>query len=195
MIFIRNPVRGKVKTRLAASIGPDEALKIYENLLGHTREISTATMAHKWLFYADYVERDDSWPRDIFTKKRQTGTDLGEKMFNAFENAFESNYGSVIIIGSDCPGLTTTLLETAFTYLTTKDIVIGPSNDGGYYLLGMRQPVPQIFQNKSWSTPTVLEQTLADISMLGLSVELLPELTDIDTIHDWQAWQQQTARS
>lgn len=108
------------------------------------------------------------------------GADLGERMSNAFEIVLGNDSGKAVIIGSDCPEMSTEVLEEAFRALDASDVVLGPATDGGYYLLGMRRFVPELFRDKQWSTPSVLTDTLSDAQRLGLSVRLLPALSDLD---------------
>lgn len=103
---------------------------------------------------------------------------------------FMKKYDKICIIGSDCMSLTTSLIEEAFSRLDGYDTVIGPSVDGGYYLLGIKQLFPQLFTKKEWSTDKVFSSTFSDIEQLGLTCYLLPSLPDIDTAADWQHFQQ-----
>lgn len=184
MIFIKNPVRGKVKTRLAATIGHDRALKIYEQLLEHTRLIASFVKCDKAVFYSDFIEKKDAWQKQGFIQRLQQGKDLGERMHNAFSFAFEKGYKHVILIGSDCFELNDNIITQGFSALQKKDVVIGPAADGGYYLLGMNQLHPQLFINKQWSTPTVYLDTVKDILHLNLSHAELVTLHDIDEEKD-----------
>ncbi|MEO5581422.1 MAG: TIGR04282 family arsenosugar biosynthesis glycosyltransferase, partial [Saprospiraceae bacterium] len=129
IIFVKNLVPGKVKTRLAKDVGDTAALEVYKSLMDHTRLVVSQIDATKLLFYSDRVERLDSWPEKKYSKNLQTGENLGERMFNAFKQATE--YDKKIIIGSDCPGISPTLIEAAFTALDYHDAVIGPAVDGG----------------------------------------------------------------
>ncbi len=186
IIFIKNPERGKVKTRLAATLGDDKALEIYKQLLKHTRLACEQTEADRLLFYSNFIEQEDAWEDKYFKKFVQAGSDLGARMRTAFEDAFgRYGYQKVVIIGSDCADLTSDTITAAFQHLESHDTVIGPSNDGGYYLLGMRQLFTPVFERKQWSTPSVLEDTIVDIENAGLTYHLLPQLTDIDTEADW----------
>ncbi len=187
IIFIKNPERGKVKTRLAATLGDDKALEIYKQLLEHTRTICEQVEADRLLYYSNYIERNDAWEGRLFKKFVQTGDDLGARMQTAFEEVFELGYRKVVIIGSDCADLSTDTITAAFQHLEHHDTVIGPSNDGGYYLLGMRQLFTPVFERKQWSTPSVLEDTRVDIENAGLTCYLLPQLTDIDTEEDYRS--------
>ena len=185
IIFIKNPIKGKVKTRLANTVGDDKALAIYSQLLERTRKITQNIDCKKYLFYSDFVDEQDDWDNSTFIKCLQKGVDLGERMLNAFKLVFEQNNNSkAIIIGSDCAALTDKIVEKGFLALQEKDFVIGPSNDGGYYLLGMNFLFETLFNNKVWSTESVLEDTENDIKMAGHTFEKLEALTDIDLEED-----------
>lgn len=188
LIFIRNPVLGKVKTRLAHTLGQEEALRIYLILLEKTRDAALACPAERWLFYSDEVDKQDPWPSDRFQKYVQHTGDLGERMEAAFQQAFDTGAEKVVIIGSDCPALSGSVLLNAFEWLETTDFVLGPVPDGGYYLLGMKSPESSVFHGIAWSTETVRETTINKIQSAGKSVALLPMLSDVDTEADWTAF-------
>ena len=180
IIFYRNPELGKVKTRLAAQIGDAKAFSIYLLLADHTRRITEKLPVHKALFYSDHIDKKDNWPNRKYKKHVQSGKDLGDKMMNSFEAGFTAGYKSICIIGSDCLELTGKIIEEAFVKLKNHDAVIGPARDGGYYLLGMTKLYPHLFQNKNWSTDTVLSSTLDDFKTLGLDFWELKPLNDVD---------------
>ena len=182
IIFVRNPVLGKVKTRLAAGIGDGKALQVYEYLLQHTQSITKNIPVTKFVYYADEVNDNDVWKG--FKKKLQHGDDLGERMQHAFQELFEAGFSKICIIGSDCLELTTEIVTTAFEKLGRTDVVMGPVMDGGYYLLGTNRLIPEFFTNKTWSTATVFADTLKDAAVLNISVTQLPVLNDIDTEKD-----------
>lgn len=185
MIFVKNPSLGKVKTRLAVSVGDEKALEIYRFLLEYTQTITTVVNADKIVFYTDFVDQQDGFENDGFEKKLQVqDNDLGIRMYRAFEYAFEQGYKRVVIIGSDCYELSEQVLQTAFEVLKDKKFVIGPANDGGYYLLGMNSLEGSVFKNKEWSTTTVFEETIKDFEELDASYQILPMLTDIDYLED-----------
>ena len=184
IIFIKNPEKGKVKTRLAATVGDDKALAIYKALLQHTREIALATDVVKLLFYSTQIDRADMWQERDFHKFIQQGDDLGARMSNAFAEAF-SQHDKVVIIGLDCASLTSDILATAFQALDHHDFVIGPATDGGYYLLGMRQFHPDLFSDMAWSTDNVFTETKKRIKKHGANCYILPLLSDIDHAEDW----------
>jgi rSAM/selenodomain-associated transferase 1 len=189
IIFVRSPLLGKVKTRLAAAVGEVKALEIYCQLLSHTHIVTCSLNCAKFVFYADVIKHNDLWEEDVYQKVLQEGNDLGERMKNAFEHVFDSGYNSICIIGSDCMTLNAEGIQSAFTLLADNDLVIGPTVDGGYYLLGMKQLIQNVFANKSWSTESVLQETLSDIASLQLACRLLAVLHDIDTEQDWLYYQ------
>jgi hypothetical protein len=183
MIFIKNPIPGKVKTRLGKDIGHEKAVTYYKKLLEITRKAALGTEADRWLWYGDFVNEADAWSQNDFEKKLQHEGDLGQRMKHAFLAAFDKGYEKVAIIGSDCPEMNSEILQKAFVNLESVDAVIGPANDGGYYLLAMKKPLP-IFEDVEWSTENVLGQTITHLQNRGLSYLLLEELTDLDTIED-----------
>ncbi len=189
IVFIKNPDLRKVKTRLAKSIGQAQALKVYDMLLSHTLNISQHLPCDKAVFYSERTEPGDQWAQSGFMQYIQEGDDLGEKMYNAFRYAFHRDYRSAVIIGSDCLELSGSVINSAFRSLMSSDVVIGPATDGGYYLLGMNKLHDEIFVNKSWSSPYLLEETLISISRLNLSLKLMETLSDIDDINDLQKYQ------
>lgn len=187
LIFIKNIEKGKVKTRLAATVGDDRALEIYQALLGHTRKIAESVEVNRYLFYSEFIEKNDDWSNDDFQKLVQIKGDLGDKMAAGFQYAFQKNE-KVVIVGSDCASLTEEIVRNAFAILEDKDFVIGPALDGGYYLIGMRQFSPEVFQNIVWSTETVFRDTVKKIEKMGKNYGLLPELSDIDFEEDWKLY-------
>lgn len=184
MIFIKNPILGKVKTRLANTMGGEKALKVYLKLLEHTHKIANQVQVDKVVFYSDYIDENDIWKKSQFQKLLQKGDNLGDKMSNAFVETFSMGYKRVVIIGSDCFEINEDIISDAFKILEETEIVLGPAKDGGYYLLGMKKHYTQIFENKTWSTESVLKDTLLDISNLKLTFKLLPTLSDIDEEKD-----------
>ena len=218
IIFIKNPIKGKVKTRIARTTGDEQALSIYlelskiirHNVLllqnvgfvglqnhGLLRGISV------YVFYSDFIEMNDEWSVPGFMKQLQTGDDLGERMYNAFDFVLKI-HPRACIIGSDCPTLSAEIMQQAFEQLISSDCVVGPSTDGGYYLLGIKNNEPTepnsdgtprsqsflyLFENMIWSTDQVLSNTLKRIEKNHLTVFLLPELTDIDEEKDWLIFQ------
>ncbi len=188
IIFCKNPELGKVKTRIAATLGDAKALAIYYRLIKYTQRITEILTVEKIVYYSNYIDREDSWLNDLFRKGLQKGNDLGERMSHAFEHAFNEGYSSVCIIGTDCIEITSEIIDEAFMVLTKKDAVLGPAKDGGYYLLGMNKFYPDVFKNKKWSTDTIAKETLRDFDLQKLSYELLPLLSDVDEEKDVTDW-------
>ena len=182
LIFTRNPEFGKVKTRLARDIGHQAALDIYKFLLAHTAKICTPLDTEKAVYYSEEIPNNDLWNAAVFQKKKQVGEDLGERMQNAFAEGFHLGYSKIIIIGSDLYDIETKDLEQAFNVLNNHEIVIGPAEDGGYYLLGIKQLHPKLFKNKNWSTPTVLQDTINELKKSNY--KLLEKRNDVDLYSD-----------
>ncbi len=189
LIFAKNPVAGKVKTRLAATIGNEAALAVYLQLLSYTVGISSEVDADKFVFYSDHIEQEDLWDNQLFFKQIQQGNDLGERMKNALAVLFNKGYSKIVIIGTDCPELSREIISDAFKSLEEQDIVIGPAHDGGYYLLGMKQLHATLFENINWSTNTVLAETLVKCEALQMDYALLRTLRDIDRSEDLKYFQ------
>ncbi len=182
IIFTRNPELGKCKTRLAATVGDVAALNIYTFLLQHTVKITAPLILDKFVYYSVKLREGDLWDPAIFKKKLQHGDDLGIRMERAFNEVFNLGYERAIIIGSDMYDMTTADLDKAFEQLSTHDFVLGPAEDGGYYLLGMTKMEAKIFYNKNWGTDTVLRDTLANLK--EKKVALLEEKNDVDYYED-----------
>lgn len=184
IIFVKNPVPGKVKTRLAKTMGEEKALEVYQQLLQHTHKATQKLGVDKAVFYSDEVITGDLFEEKDYQKFVQEGSDLGKRMLNAFKLAFGKGYRKVIIIGSDSFEITAKIINEAFDALPQNNFVIGPAHDGGYYLLGMATLYATLFKNKKWSSDEVLHDTLIDIRNMNGSYKLLKELTDIDTEED-----------
>lgn len=175
---------GKVKTRLAATVGKEKALEIYHLLLRHTFDITCNLPVSRYIFYEDFINEDDMWVKELYSSELQQGFDLGDRMNNAFEKVFSKGHTKVIIVGSDCFELSADHIAQAFDELDKNDAVIGPAVDGGYYLLGIKKLAPEIFLNIKWSTNSVFRNTLEKLSMLSYKCAVLQELTDVDEASD-----------
>ncbi len=182
IVFTRNPELGKCKTRLAATIGDKSALDVYRFLLDHTVKITSPLSADVYVYYSEKIREIDIWDTSIFRKKQQQGLDLGAKMQHAFTEVFGMGYQKAIIIGSDMYDINTQDLEDAFLTLENNNFVVGPAQDGGYYLLGMKQLKTSLFKNKKWGTTTVLSDTLQNLTLEKVSI--LPEKNDVDYFDD-----------
>jgi uncharacterized protein len=189
IIFIKNPALGKVKTRLAKTVGDEKALEIYLELSRITRENASilrgSNEVETYVFYSDFIDKNDDWSNDIFEKRVQSGEDLGDRMSNAFHEILQQHQ-HVCIIGSDCPTLSVDILNQSFKMLQNHNFVVGPSTDGGYYLLGISSEQYEfLFKNMEWSTENVLSETLNRIEENDKTIALLPPLTDVDEEKDW----------
>ena len=182
IVFTRNPELGKCKTRLATSIGNENALQVYQKLIQHTSTCVQKVEADAVAFYTEEIQLKDAWPDAHFQKQIQIEGHLGAKMQAAFEWGFTQGYSKICIVGSDLFDLTPSDIKTAFEKLEQNDLVFGPAEDGGYYLMGMKTLHPAAFANKAWSTQSVLQDTLKDLQ--GNSVSLLSTKNDIDTLED-----------
>lgn len=186
IIFVKDPVLGKAKTRIAKTLGDDKALAIYKQLIGITLHQCQGEGWDTILF----VDGDTTYfePFKVSIQPQITSPDLGLRMLDAISQT-NINYKHVAIIGSDCPYITKDYIAQTFNKLSLdRNVVIGPSTDGGYYLLGCSDVHPSLFTDMVWSTASVLENTLIRCSKNNLTVYLLPTLTDIDTAEDWAAY-------
>lgn len=184
LVFVKNPRLGAVKTGLAASIGDQKALRVYQLLLDHTLRIASRMDMDKAVYYSDFIPASDAWRKNGFQQFLQTGSDLGERMSNAFRNAFIRGYDEVVLIGSDCYELEIHHLTSAFESLLKKQVVLGPATDGGYYLIGMNAHYPTLFQQKNWSTSSVFAETLESLKQAQLTWDELEQRSDIDDLND-----------
>lgn len=182
LIFTRNPVLGKCKTRLAAKVGDEVALAIYVFLLNHTHSITRELQAVKQVYYTEFIGTHDLWEEGDYEKYLQQGPHLGARMKHAFASGFKSGHERIIIIGSDLHDLSQNDLEMAFEALENHDAVIGPATDGGYYLLGMNNMIPEVFENKDWGTETVFEATMKELKTHKVAV--LEARNDVDRYED-----------
>lgn len=193
IVFAKPPHAGKVKTRLGKSLGMNVAAELYDRFAHHAFSLAEemqrgGVTVSLWFDPEASAAEMRQWVNRPFQFHPQQGTDLGGRMKTAFETAFAEGAHEAIIIGTDVPDLRLEILLNAFDLLAAVDIVLGPSTDGGYYLLGMRRPVLDLFDGVAWSTDAVLAQTLKRIQALQLTSALLPELSDIDTEADYRAF-------
>lgn len=186
LVFQKNEVLGKVKTRLAVGLGETQALEIYRQLLDRTYFALRNISASIWTYFSDFIPENPSYPAS--NRMVQDGQDLGERMKNAFAGCFESGMEKIVLIGTDCPSLEGKHIIQAFEALDQSDLVLGPARDGGYYLIGMSRRADFLFEGITWSSEWVLSQTLALAVEQGLNTFLLPILEDIDTLEDWNRY-------
>lgn len=189
IFFCRRPVPGKVKTRLAASLGGDLAARLYSCFLQDLSKAAQRSGAEVFLFHTppggDGRALKCLLKKD-FTYLPQRGADLGERMLNAFVSVFKAGCGKAIVIGSDTPDLSAADLKEAFRALNEEPAVIGPAHDGGYYLLGFNRESfqPGAFAGITWSGPEVFSQTIKCLRKGGCRPALLKKRHDIDTLKD-----------
>ncbi|MBI3982841.1 MAG: TIGR04282 family arsenosugar biosynthesis glycosyltransferase [Gemmatimonadetes bacterium] len=191
-VFVKAPLAGRVKTRLAVHLGARRAAALYRALGRRVVEscVDPAYPTTVWFSPAAEGRAVRSWMRGLTPKpgfQVQPEGALGTRLAAAFDRHFGDGAERVVIIGSDCPGVDRRLVAQALETLHSRDVVVGPSHDGGYYLIGLRTPTPGLFHEVAWSTPAVLGQTLARVHRLGLGAALLPTLRDVDTIADARA--------
>jgi len=191
VLLLKAPRLGHVKTRLAATLGDSAATAVYRQMV----EKQLAAIPEEWPVTVYYTPDDSqaefaSWlgpNRPQLRLAAQAGGDLGSRLFAAFATEFCHGAPTVLAVGGDCPALDQSMLQQAHQALTKVDAVLGPASDGGYYLLGLKEPCPELFQGISWSTPEVLVETREQLKRKGLSFSELPVLSDVDTAEDWRA--------
>ena len=186
VVFLRLPIQGKVKTRIAATLGNEKALSIYESLYKATLHVASNVQIPVYLFYEGGLPATEL--RDNrFNYHEQRKGPLDQKIYAALSHV-HVHHPQVIIIGSDCPELSVSIIEESHHQLKQFDTVVGPATDGGFYLFGCKNPTPELFTNINWSTSSVLSQLIDNIRKAGLSYTLLSELSDIDTATDWEKY-------
>ena len=184
IVFVKNIKLGKVKTRLAKTIGDDAAFEVYKKLVSITEKASTDIDIEKRIYFSQSIV-ESQW--EGLSKHVQHGADLGERMKNAFQQAFSDGYSKVILIGSDLPDMNADVLKDAFSELENKDVVIGPAEDGGYYLVGMQKEDFYIFDDMPWRQSDLLLETKAKLDKNRANYAMLTTMNDIDTEEDLRA--------
>ena len=188
LFFIKSPEKGKVKSRLASVIGDERAANLYRDFT--TQMLSTLRRGdfpfHICFYPYNALKGVKKWLGDQHHYIPQKGKDLGERMSNAFRKAFDTGFKRVVLVGSDIPDLPLEFTEEAFFSLKEEDAVIGPSYDGGYYLIGFKDKTfsPRVFEGMAWSSEKVFAETMKVLKQLNQSVHILPYRRDIDTIED-----------
>jgi len=196
IVFAREPLPGKVKTRLAASLGETAAAELYETMLRDVlqggRQLDDVDAVVYWACEEESLPRLAEKYR--CRSRRQSPGDLGQRMEGAFGEMFADGCELCCIIGSDAPDLPLPYMLEAYRSLASlkSEVVLGPCRDGGYYLLGMRQVWPELFSDIPWGSAAVLDRSLAASEDSGLTVSLLPAWQDIDTLEDLQAYRERT---
>lgn len=183
IVFQKYPKPGTVKTRLAQSIGAEKAARLYAFLIRHTHRQLAGLDADIFVFYKGPISRKD-YPEKKYQFHAQESGDLGAKMKHSFRQVFSQGYEQALVIGTDCYELQARHINKAFDLLLDKDLVLGPAVDGGYYLLGLRKQADLLFEDISWSTSMVLQETLRRAETAGLSLAFLEKLPDVDRYED-----------
>ena len=187
IVFVRAPELGKVKTRLAKAIGDQRALAAYEEMLGRLFVNLQAVAQVELRCTPDDASASlRAWLQPGWQLEPQRAGDLGEKLTRAFDESFKKGFQRVVIIGSDAPEVTRQDVELAWHHLADHEVVLGPAKDGGYWLIGLHKEHPELFEDISWSTDAVLEETLLRARTAGLKVRRLRQLSDVDTISSWK---------
>lgn len=184
IIFAKNPELGKTKTRIGRKLGDEVALAIYYKLIHQTQEITKDLKVSKVVYYSDFIDMEDSWDNSIYNKKKQVNDDLGKRMQIACKDELGSGANKVVLIGTDIYSLSGEVIENAFKKLDSSDIVLGPAKDGGYYLIGMKEPNSDVFNLNEWSHSKVFQETIDIIEKLGLKYSTVEMLNDIDEPED-----------
>lgn len=189
IVFTRYPEPGKTKTRLIPVLGAIGAANLHRLMAQKTiaRALSlqnSGRLSVEILYIGGNQQQMQDWLGTELCYQNQIDGDLGEKMTAAFENSFDSGIDKVAIIGTDCPALTAEIIAQAFDQLERYDVVFGPAQDGGYYLIGLRRSHPELFSGINWGTDEVLASTRAIAQNLGLNIANLPTLADIDRPED-----------
>jgi rSAM/selenodomain-associated transferase 1 len=184
IIFIKNPDLGRVKKRLAKTLGDEQALDIYKGMLEHAQTITRALSTDKYLFYDRAKDLNDTWPNDIYHKEVQTGPYMATRIQNAFKKIFSKGYQHVVIVGSDCLELDERIIRLAFRQLEHFDTVLGPTKDGGFYLFGMNEFHAELFKVQSWGTPALKADVVKAIHHLHKTCFMLSELSEVVTADD-----------
>jgi len=197
ILFTRYPEPGTTKTRLVPVLGKEGAARLQRRMTERTAAAARALArargaAVRVAFSGGDAARMRRWLGNSVTFAPQAGADLGERMLHALKEAFAAGHRRVVLAGTDCPELGTTVLADAFDALPGHDLVLGPACDGGYYLIGMKRAIPALFTGIPWSTSAVFERTRAAAE--GLRVACTPALSDVDCPEDLAVWQRVNRR-
>jgi hypothetical protein len=191
IVFVKAPVKGAVKTRLAGSIGEENALSLYQCFVADVLAMlkSTGRPARIYFYPADARQRMEAWLGAGPPLYHQAGTSLGERMKNALVETFAGGVSRALVIGSDLPDLPADVIHEAFDLLKDHPAVVGPAHDGGYYLIGFAAEkfLPEVFDGIAWGTGKVLSETLRRFEAHGVKPGMLPMWRDMDTVEDLEA--------
>jgi uncharacterized protein len=190
IVFAKAPRPGQVKTRLAHAVGEERACQIYRQLLTKVSgSLKSLANVEFHVSPASDLHAVDPWLQPGWRTVAQGAGDLGQRLMHAFAQSFKTGARKVTIIGSDCPYLQPKDIQQAWRELNPHDLVLGPATDGGYWLIALKQPTPELFEGVPWSSDQVLAETLKRAKQLKLKVQLLRILSDIDTLEDWREYE------
>lgn len=190
LIFLREPIPGTVKTRLAAVLGDRAACEVYRACVELTLERLRVFQDAAVLCVEppEALARIRAWLGPAWALAPQQGRDLGARLSQATAQAFADGARDVIAIGTDSPWLRPADIEAAFEALARAEVVLGPTQDGGYYLIGLSHPAPPLFEGIAWGSASVCAETRAQAETLGLAVQTLSHGYDVDTLADLERW-------
>jgi rSAM/selenodomain-associated transferase 1 len=191
MVFTRYPEAGKTKTRLIPVLGAEGAAKLQREMTEHTLvqvQNCDRALSVEIHFSGGNVQQMRDWLGENWAYRQQSQGDLGQRMASAFACAFAEGIKRAVIIGTDCPELSSQLMSEAFEKLETYDLALGRAADGGYYLIGLREEMRALFEGIAWGTSQVLQQTVTIAEAKNCAIAYLPLLHDIDYAEDLQIW-------
>jgi rSAM/selenodomain-associated transferase 2/rSAM/selenodomain-associated transferase 1 len=200
LVFSRYPEPGKTKTRLASALGVEGAARLQREMAEHALSRARALAAGRPVRLEVHHDggsagRMAEWLGPGLAYRPQAGGDLGARMEHAFAEAFRTGAERVVLVGTDCPGITTTILRSAIDLLGVFDLVLGPARDGGYYLIGLRKQAPGLFRDIPWGTATVAARTLETAAELGLRAVTVDPLVDVDRPEDLPVWEREAGQT
>ena len=191
LIFVKYPFPGTVKTRLSPELTPEQSAAFYRALAEEVVQAHSSSAGYESIVcFAPQSARREvrSWLGPGVRLWSQLGDDLGLREFHAMREASEGGYSKAVIIGSDCPTITPGDIEAAFSCLSGNDLVLGPCEDGGYYLIGATRPIQSLFEGVSWGSERVLSETLEKAREAGLTLGLLDVKYDLDSYSDLERY-------
>jgi rSAM/selenodomain-associated transferase 2/rSAM/selenodomain-associated transferase 1 len=200
IVFTRYPESGTTKTRLIRTLGAGGAAELHRRMSQNAVARAKEALKHRPLaieirFDGGNKRLMKGWLGRGVELSKQTGDDLGERMYNCFVEAFENGFERAVLAGTDCPAISADIFDRAFQALDRSDVVLGPASDGGYYLVGMKRAIPQLFAGITWGASDVLQQTTRVADKLGLQVGLIDLLNDVDRADDLHVWERESGRT
>ena len=188
-IFTRTPVLGRVKTRLQAELGAAGALAVHRRLAEETFVRMANCTADISLWVTEHSDETQDWHEQTgWPVHLQRGSDLGERMHHVLDHLLSAGAERACLIGTDCPTLDAAYVANGFAALRRGDVVVGPAEDGGYGLIGVRRSLPELFDDMPWGTDAVLKETRSRCEARGLSCVYLDVVWDVDEPGDWERY-------